>query len=319
MSAQTWRRPFLRASALRIAATVGLLTVALALVVAPTPARADDAAVAAFIDSFVSCTQTEGSAAVLLLVDQSASLRGENGSDPEKVRKPAGAAFVEQLANLAATDGNTVAVQTAGFSNDFVAGQWYDLDTQKDQALAAQQAVSDRDDGAGTDYWNALEGARGQLAGHPGKCKMVVWFTDGDYDLDGASAEPAKSYSTSNVTDDFQAVENDGLASICSKDSGPVDSIRYNNWYLAAFGLSKDNAVDTTILQKTVMGTDCGDAPAANHAVFIPVTDAERLPWAFASAFAGSTDEKPYDKGVATIDFGLDSYRSLRAPTRALI
>lgn len=279
------------------------------VVSASVAAKADDS-VTNLIGSFGECAKTNKSANVLLLIDQSSSLSGDGGSDPDNVRRQAATDFVGQLASYASKNNIDVSVMASGFHGNYTPGSWAKVgsaDGEK-QELQDVEQVANESSGQETDYWNALEGARKDLAAAPSPCDLVVWFTDGEYLVEGTAYGDTKPYSDKNASSDSAGVIQDGKDSICSALQGPMNGMRANGVYVVAVGLNKDSAHNMDFLKKAALGTDCGAAPQANHAAYVPVTDASELVFALGSLTSTTLTTDAWAKGSAHLDFGLDSY-----------
>ena len=129
------------------------------VVSASVAAKADDS-VTNLIGSFGECAKTNKSANVLLLIDQSSSLSGDGGSDPDNVRRQAATDFVGQPASYASKNNIDVSVMASGFHGNYTPGSWAKVgsaDGEK-QELQDVEQVANESSGQETDYWNALEG-----------------------------------------------------------------------------------------------------------------------------------------------------------------
>jgi hypothetical protein len=164
---------------------------------------------------FDQCAASEGNANVVVLLDQSKSL---GDSDPKGQRAVAAAQFAKQLSEYAKAADVQVGVKVAGFAGDYQSSEWIDVTGPADASNVQDQikTVGGKLDGRETDYWNALQGASKDLAAAPSKCRLLLFFTDGEYDVDGSYGN-SKPYSDRVLTDKTgPAVEADGKASICS-------------------------------------------------------------------------------------------------------
>ena len=139
-----------------------------------------------------SCVGNSGQLLVMLLVDESGSLRQ---TDPHAERVAAGRVALSGLRSLAASSGVSVEVRLAGFSADYrPVGAWTILTDASLPGLERDLGgFADRDNGIDTDYFIALRGAQEEfaartaaLADQPGAapCKALLWFTDGKYDIE---------------------------------------------------------------------------------------------------------------------------------------
>lgn len=279
-------------------------------------AAAEDSPVVSLVNSFATCAANANSADVLLLIDQSSSLAGEQGSDPDNIRQKAALDFVNQLASFSAQTKIPVSVMASGFDGDYRGGSWVSLTPEGvPGALAAVDSTATQSGGQETDYWNALEGARKDLAAGSSPCDLVVWFTDGEYLVEGLAYGEAKPYSDKNARTDSAGVINDGKVSICSPLQGPMNSMRAAGVYVLGIGLSsqaRGSAPDLTFLQQASEGKDaCGAPTQPGHAAYIQVQDAGALVFALGSVTATTMNKakEPFNAaGVASVLFGLDPY-----------
>lgn len=271
------------------------------------------------VDSFSRCVQREGSADVLILLDQSASLsapytdsqgKDRQATDPQDLRIEAAEDLVGQLKGLPDGSGSDakVRIAIAGFDGNYHAGDWTVLDdssigTVKDQV----RAVGEKDDGRETDYVNALDGARSELA-KSNTCRMLVFFTDGEYDVDGSYG--AKDYSDAK---DWAKVEQDGRDLLCSPKKGPLNALRASGVYVAGVGLSGDgDSGRLGFLRDMIATSQCGQGEVqqkwADNWAFLDVGNARDL--IFALGQIGGGDPLPPEvtksDGRSVIAFGLD-------------
>lgn len=258
------------------------------------PARADDGTPG--VDRFGACVAAQDKGRVLLLVDQSMSLRE---SDPAGDRTTAAQLLTKQLAAFSASSGAQLDVAVAGFSQDYdpVLG-WTKLDAgslgRVDSAVAT---AAGKNDGRATDYWQALEGARqtfaqGAPTGSPQPCQMLAWFTDGQLEFLTAPGV-TKPYAPGLTLDDAQgtaAVAEAAKQSIC-RDAGLIDQLRSAGIVTVAIGLGgKREGGDTdksdfSLLERIATGTDgtttCGKLQASAPGDFFYADNIEDLLLAF--------------------------------------
>lgn len=276
------------------------------LALMPTAHAAGGEQLGDFVDSFSQCASGAGSADVLILLDQSQSLQG---SDPANLRVPAAVDFLEQIKEFADDAEVQVNVQVAGFDGDFRGGKWRELnDGSTAQVRADAEEVGRQADGRGTDYVNALNGAREQFAGQRSDCQMLVFFTDGEYDVDNAYG--VKKYSKESEKGenaDWAKVEQDGKDLLCDSKRGPLNSMRKSGVYIVGIGLEKGESGQLEFLRKIASGQECGNAPESDRWAFLEATDARNLIFELSRVTApndydGSTD----DRGQGSFEFGLD-------------
>ena len=297
---------------LSIFAVVVLAVSMLVLAAAPHTARANEPSkVNALVDSFSKCATNAGSADVLLLFDQSSSLAGPQGSDPDNIRQKAAIDLVNQIAQYSAQTKIPVSVMASGFDGQYRGGQWIELTPERVPEAEAAVKEATIDTGQETDYWNALEGARQDLAANPSPCDLVVWFTDGEYLVEGTAYGETKPYSQRNARTDSAGVIEDAKNSICSPLQGPMNAMRASGVYVIGIGLGNATSQpDFSFLQRATLGSDgCGASPQPNRAAYLSVADAGSLVFALGSITATQTAEEPYSaEGVAGVQFGLDPY-----------
>ena len=255
------------------------------------------------LGEFGSCLSGQGEGALIILLDQSGSLRQ---SDPDKARVKAGQYLAQRLAAFADSSNVKLNVRVAGFAADYQAlGDWVSINSGSlpevdKQIAAAGDHLKDYD----TDYWTALEGARQDLAGHDSsECRSVAWFSDGAYDLDVRDSDQAqkefgtaKSYSPgASLTDEsgVKTAEAAGKQDIC-RPTGLADQLRSSHITLLGIGLSNGGS-DFEFMRRITSG---GGKSAAKHSVdscgnvseppgeFYPVTDIDSLLMAFDSISA---------------------------------
>ena len=128
------------------------------------------------------CVAGRGHLLAVFLIDESGSLSGPNGTDPEDRRVGGLATAVDSLRVVAngpeGVQSPNVEVLLAGFSGSFTdrSGGWRSLAGPADAELAADtDAFRDFDQGANTDYEAALAGARTPLPlARPNSRPMVL-------------------------------------------------------------------------------------------------------------------------------------------------
>jgi hypothetical protein len=146
------------------------------------------------IDDLVACVQGSRELIVLMLIDESASLKQ---TDPDDRRVDAARGALDSLVALASSEGENspnVSVSLAAFSNEFRTVQdWTDAgpDTA-DELNRSLDEFADFKSGKDTDFVNALSAGRDALAdqaaavtseGGEAPCRAIMLFTDGGYDL----------------------------------------------------------------------------------------------------------------------------------------
>jgi hypothetical protein len=212
------------------------------------------------------CLAEERALSVVFLIDESASLEA---TDPEGQRVSAAKAA---LANLAAVDAEarrrddpiTIDVYLAGFSVDFVdrGDGWTTVDAESRPALFDQlDGFGALDQGVDTDYVRALNGAADVLADQPG-CHLVLWFTDGKYDIDPTATNFRVDYDEHAGVDApapasrpeyYEQVGRDWL---CSDPGNITGLYRENRTFLITSVLSFDDPEEQRFTQRVTEGID---------------------------------------------------------------
>jgi hypothetical protein len=134
---------------------------------------------------------------VLLMIDQSASLRN---TDPQDQRVAAAEVLLRSLAASAEAGGTTVDVTVAAFGTDAVEVGRATLPGGVTGAVDIVRPFADRETDLNTDYVLALGFAVRHfqaITDLPSECKRMVWFTDGAYSIDQPNAPGIAGYTTS--------------------------------------------------------------------------------------------------------------------------
>ena len=212
------------------------------------------------------CLAEERALSVVFLIDESASLET---TDPEGQRVSAAKAA---LANLAAVDAEArrrddpiaIDVYLAGFSVDFVdrGDGWTTVDAESRPALFDRLDEFDAlDQGVDTDYVRALRGAAEVLEGQQG-CHLVLWFTDGKYDIDPTATNFRVDYDEHAGEDPpapasrpeyYEQVGRDWL---CSDPGNITGLYRENRTFLITSVLSFDDPEEQRFTQRVTEGID---------------------------------------------------------------
>lgn len=266
------------------------------------------------VESFSACVSREQSADVLILLDQSASLsqgyqsadgRQHDATDPEDRRVPAAEDVVDQLRSYAEDTGVEVNVAVAGFDGNFREGAgWTPVNDRTLPTIRQQvKTVGAEDGGLETDYYNAIDGASKVLAQGKTQCQLLIFFTDGEYDVDGSYGP--KAYSSA---DDWKEVEKQGKELLCDPKRGPLNAIRTSGVYVVGVGLSGGSDVSRMeFLRDITTGSSCGKEPAADRWAYLDVASASSLVFELSKVTAGTVTEEQTDaKGRSSIRFGLD-------------
>ena len=228
------------------------------------------------ISDLKACLAGRSSADIVVLVDQSASLRD---TDPTDQRVTAARLLLGGLAQTVATSDKHIRTLVAGFDADLQEHTpWTPLDEQTlPAALAAVDGFAARDSGLDTDYWMALNAAHGLFA--PGKgpsapCKAVLLLTDGQYSVEPrdtaarrdaySSTKPVPGAEDVELTDAAAArrVVEAGTTDLC-RPGGLADALRVDGIDLIAVGLQNGADVDFSLMRSITTSTDgsCGTQP----------------------------------------------------------
>ena len=280
----------------------GLLGMTLPVPSAAAPS-APDADSASGLGEFGACLSGHGQGSLAILIDQSGSMRQ---TDPDQGRVEAASYLIDRLAAFTDRTGITLDVRVAGFAADYhAAGDWTGLTgSTKDGIASSVRTVGDDLKDYDTDYWNALNGARQDLADHDSSgCRAVAWLSDGEFDLDVRDSDSAtrdfggsKSYATSadlSKESGVQQAEQAGRSDLC-RSTGLADQVRSAGITLIGIGLSGSGGAqpDFTLMRRLSEGggtnaatakvEQCGDVSSPPGA-FYPVSDLDSLLMAFDS------------------------------------
>ncbi len=242
------------------------------------------------------CIAGGGQGDMLLLIDRSGSLRT---SDPKGARVDAAKYLVRQMSSFGASAKANLTIAIAGFDQKYdKTTDWTALTPANLGPIeTALEGYRSQVGGIDTDYWNALTGARKDLAaragGAPGHCSFVVWFTDGAYDLSrraGRSDEDRralgdpKPYAADKPLEtdqDARAVIAAGAADLC-RPGGVADQLRSQGIVNIGVGLGGDPAPDFTALKSIATGEGgCGKIVSPAPGAFFLANDIDALFFAF--------------------------------------
>ncbi|WP_172664142.1 vWA domain-containing protein [Demequina rhizosphaerae] len=239
---------------------------------------AADPTAASAVNAFGACLADGGVGDVLVLVDESGSLRT---TDPDGARADALEYFIGQLTSFAVSAGVEVNVALSLFGDSYtVLEDWTPLNRATERGLAqAATSVAEFDDGFDTDYWMALEEARrvltGQRAAHAdvASCQAIAWFTDGEIDFDPRlTDDQAKEYGNSRAFAPDLALDSESAATqaasiatdlICG-GGGLADQLRSSGIAVLAIGLDSGDPDFGLLKGISAGGQDaetCGDLP----------------------------------------------------------
>lgn len=272
------------------------------------PANGFNQTVAAFgdrdyqgsMENLGACVSSGGTADVLLLIDRSGSLRSDPGTDPTGVRVDASQYLVRQFGDFVehytSVEGDKprINVAAAGFDSKFeLTIPWRSLSGgNADRIAKSLESFRTQDDGIDTDYWSALSSARAALskqASEPGHCALLVWFSDGEYNLSVRSQALPKSqrkpYDASNPLTsaaDVTRALSKGEEDLC-RNGGIADQLRVDSITTVAIGLSNDQTPpDFGLMKKIAVGSEnCGTQSAKGYGAFFPASNVDGLYFAF--------------------------------------
>ena len=226
------------------------------------------------IQNLATCLATKLDLEAVILIDESVSLRK---TDPEGRREALAKDIISAFgsAALQTVDGVNprLDVLVVGFGSDLTNvlntplkdEDWVTLsDSTTPDLLDKLVSFKDRHNDRDTDYVDALQGASRRLGEHASEmkketgiepCRVVVWFTDGKFDIERASAPRAWA---PNVKNPDQA-EVAGRQLLCGAD-GIANSLRLQQTYLLTVALISNEfkVEDSSLLKKITLGGDCG-------------------------------------------------------------
>ena len=295
-------RPRFRRTAAAVGLAASLLGAALAGTSVAAPAAPSAPASTPGLSEFGACLSGHGQGSVVLLVDQSGSMRQ---TDPDQGRVKAATYLVDRLSSFAGRSGVTLDVRVAGFADDYhPVGDWTTLTAStKDAVSASVRTVGADLKDYDTDYWNALNGARQDLVDHDSSgCRAVAWLSDGEFDLDVRDSDAArhdygetKGYATGadlSSESGVQQAEQAGRGDLC-RPTGLADQVRSSGVTLIGIGLSGPGPQpDFTLMRRVSQGggsnaaaaglEQCGNVSSPSG-VFYPVSSLDTLLMAFDS------------------------------------
>ncbi|MFE1645718.1 hypothetical protein ACFM35_09095 [Microbacterium sp. P01] len=291
-----------------------------------TTAAASDSSLSESGDAAIAdirtCLASQDVLNVYYLIDNSQSLRVQDdgvtpGSDPDVLRAAILANSLEQLGSL----GEDTAVNWAAgfFSTDFSADigwqQW-----QEGSPDQLGQAISSRTPNGYTNWIEALDGAQSQLAvqqrSAPG-CQVVVWLTDGAYDVGDAqaNADGLNALCGARIDADGDAPEGFGI----------FNTFRQSGVVVLGVLLAADEAASDKgqVMRPLVEGAGevdgsavgCGQQPMPSsyvHGAFLEADSPSSLAQVFLqlSAQVGGGYPAPFDAdGRFWVDAGVSRFR----------
>jgi len=287
------------AALLAAGALVGASGAAAAASVGQSVAAAPDLASSPVLQNLAACIGEKKTGDLVVLIDTSGSLSGAGSSgtptDPTDVRVAGAQALLGGLARSLDDVGATVDVTVAGFDDDVTpVVESAPLTKAGLPALDGQLAgFADRDRGAETDYWTALNWLNRTLqnkaAARPGgpesTCQFAIWFTDGAFTIwprDGSSE--ADLDPLNSQTKDIPGFEDRPLTDRAAADAalaaakdemcrpgGTADQLRAADITVIGVGLGGSADADRFAFMQDVVTNpngSCGTEPV--RGVFVP-------------------------------------------------
>ncbi len=240
------------------------------------------------------CLSGSGTGDMLLLMDQSASLKR---TDPKGARVDAAKYVVRQMSSVAETYHWKLNVAVAGFDTRFSTRvDWTPLNPGTVGGLESNlEGFRGQNDGLDTDYWAALDSARRELGKRSATtkaCSFIVWFSDGELSIEPrkgglASDSPdRKPYMEGNLLGTKELAvqaEQKAKADLC-RQGGVADQTRSDNVLTLAVGLSTaDSKPDFTLLKGIATGTgmSCGAITSPAPGAFFTADGIDQMLQAF--------------------------------------
>lgn len=242
------------------------------------------------VDRYGACLAAQKAGELLILVDESGSLRETDG---ENARVTAAQYLVDTLGEYADRTGSDLQVSVAGFSESYVVHQdWTPLTADSAPAINATiDTLAEHNTGLDTDYWTALDGARQALAQQSGgdldRCQAIAWFSDGELDFTQRTGN--RPYATdvdlgteAGVDEMVRRATDD----IC-RDGGIADQLRATGVVMLGIGLGQEASdVDFDVMSAITTGTGlngraCGSVLDPLPGGFYPVDDIDEMLFAF--------------------------------------
>lgn len=251
-------------------------------------ATVDDAELYPAILNLEECVNEVRRLDVMVVIDESASLRGPDGTDPAGRRVDGTLAAIEALIGLTRERGGQpgleVGLMIAGFASEF-AVRTGDLgpdgfvplsEATREVVYEVAESFRERNDGDWTNFEAALEGAVIAFSarsasmtadGGPSPCKAMLLVTDGDLDLASRDEEVAAQ---------DQICRAEGLA----------DETRVSDITLLTVALFRpedfEDSRDPLLPQRIAIGEDdngvvCGTTGSEETGLYVRVTNAEDL------------------------------------------
>jgi hypothetical protein len=255
------------------------------------------------IQNLATCLATKLDLEAVVLIDESVSLRK---TDPQGRREALAKDIISAFgsAALQTVDGVNprLDVLVVGFGSDLSNvvntplqdSDWITLsDSTTPDLLAKLASFKDRHNDRDTDYVDALQGASRLLGMHASKmkeetgtepCRVIVWFTDGKFDIERASAPRAWAPTLKSP----DQAESTGRQLLCGND-GIANSLRLQQTFLLTVALisGEFKAEDSSLLRKITLGGDCGVASADGLGFYREDTNFDQIRSCLSLALSG--------------------------------
>lgn len=230
------------------------------------------------ISKLSECIASRLSLEAVVLVDESVSLVS---TDKDDERVSLAEDIVSALGGISTSDVDGVSPRVdllvAGFGSDLASlsgspttnSDWITLSQDATTEVLDQlQGFAERDDDRDTDYVDALQKANRLLGEHATSmqqemdstpCRLIVWFTDGKFDIERASTP--RDWAPSEI--DPGVAEATGRNILCG-DEGVAHSLRMQETFLLTVGLDSDlfGPREAELLRGITLGERCGRASA---------------------------------------------------------
>ena len=255
------------------------------------------------IQNLATCLATKLDLEAVVLIDESVSLRK---TDPQGRREALAKDIISAFgsAALQTVDGVSprLDVLVVGFGSDLTNvvntplqdNDWITLsDSSTPDLLAKLASFKDRHNDRDTDYVDALQGASRLLGMHASKmkeetgtdpCRVIVWFTDGKFDIERASVPRAWAPTLKSP----DQAESTGRQLLCGND-GIANSLRLQQTFLLTVALisGEFKTEDSSLLRKITLGGDCGVASADGLGFYREDTNFDQIRSCLSLALSG--------------------------------
>lgn len=272
------------------------------------------------VSAFGACLASGGSGDLLLLIDESGSLKT---TDPQLARVAAVKYLVHELASFVGNTGANLDIKFSVFGDSYTdLSGWTTLNSGSEAGLSAvADTLGVHNRGFDTDYWLALENARRDLAERKAarldgqSCQAIAWFTDGQLDFDPRDTKKERSaYGDSkqfapDIRLDTEAAAQQlaGIAAnlIC-EPSGLADQLRSSGVVTFVVGLDASSPdfslVESIATGSSTSGNACGAITEPTPGTFTRASDIDALLFAFDAL--GSPGQKPLqtEAGICQVD-----------------